>query len=207
MQGIYQNFAIGGETAFDEQVLDLLGVIPYKSGGLGLVVYRDSRDSDTMPTQGWLLSLNNMAYREALGGQDNFDVYRLDLRYFIEHGERNVFAVRQLNHLTDNAPTQVRAPVQLRGYKVGQYNAQYMSSLEGEDRFRLRERWTATLFAGVACLYGGGKDCVDSENIYPAVGAGIQYIVKPRERIVLNLEYAQGKAGNHGVYLKLGYAY
>ena len=39
------------------------------------------------------------------------------------------------------------------------------------------------------------------------MGAGIEYILKPKERIVLNLEYAQGKAGNHGVYLKLGYAY
>ena len=76
VQGIYQNFAVSGETGFDDQVLDILGVRPYKSGGLGLVVYRDSRDSENMPTRGWLLSLNNMAYRESLGGEDDFDVYR-----------------------------------------------------------------------------------------------------------------------------------
>jgi len=35
----------------------------------------------------------------------------------------------------------------------------------------------------------------------------VQYIVKAKEGIVLNLEYAQGKAGNYGVYLKMGYAY
>jgi hypothetical protein len=206
-QGIYQNFAIGGETAFDQEVLDILGVRPYKSGGLGLVVYRESRDSENMPTRGWILSLNNMAYRESLGGEDNFDVYRLDIRYFIEHGKGNVFAIRQLNHFTDNAPTQVKAPVQLRGYKLGQYNGEYMSSIEVEERLRLGEKWTATIFAGVACTYGGDQDCSDSANVYPAAGAGIQYILKPKEGIVMNLEYAQGKADNYGVYLKMGYAF
>lgn len=206
-QGIYQNFAVGGETAFDQEVLDILGVIPYKSGGLGLVIYHDSRDNDNRPTRGWLLSLNNMAYRESLGGQNDFDVYRIDLRYFKEHGQGHVFALRQLNHFTENAPTQVRAPVQLRGYKLGQYNGDYMSSLEVEERLRLGEKWTATVFAGIACLYGGGRDCSDSSSLYPAAGAGVQYILKPKEGIVLNLDYAQGKADNYAVYLKMGYAY
>jgi hypothetical protein len=82
-----------------------------------------------------------------------------------------------------------------------------MSSLEGEERFRLRERWTATLFGGAACLYGGGVTCSDKVNIYPTVGAGVQYVLKPEVGIVMNLEFAQGKDGNRGVYLKMGYSY
>jgi hypothetical protein len=149
-----------------------------------------------------------MAYRESLGGESDFDVYRLDIRYFIEQDHGNVFAIRQLNHFTNNAPTQVRAPVQLRGYKIGQYNADYMSSIEGEERFRLGESWTATIFAGVACLYGdGGGSCTENANLYPAGGAGIQYVLKPKEGIVLNLEYALGKDDNYGVYLKMGYGF
>ena len=66
---------------------------------------------------------------------------------------------------------------------------------------------TATIFAGVACLYGDGENCSDSENVYPAGGAGVQYILKPKEGIVLNLEYAQGEGGNYGVYLKIGYGF
>jgi hypothetical protein len=206
-QGVFQNTAIAGETEFDQDFLDILGIASYKSGGLGLVVYRDSRDSDTMPTHGGLINLNNVAYRESLGGQSNYDVYRLDIRYFIEHGDGNVFAIRQLNHFTDNAPTQVRAGVQLRGYKLGQYNGEFMSSIEGEERLRLGARWTATIFAGIACTYGDGQTCSDSANLYPAGGAGVQYVLKPKERIVLNLEYAQGNGSNHGVYLKMGYAF
>jgi hypothetical protein len=207
VQGIYQNFAIGGETAFDDQVIDVLGVRPYESGGIGVVAYHDSRDNENMPTQGWVLSLNNMAYRESLGGEDNFDVYRADFRYFLPHGKGSVLAVRQLNHLTQDAPTQVRAAVQLRGYKLGQYNGEYMSSIEFEERWRIAQKWTATLFVGVACTYGDDQSCSDSANRYPAWGAGFQYVLKPVQGIVANLEYAQGKDGNYGVYLKMGYAY
>jgi hypothetical protein len=82
-----------------------------------------------------------------------------------------------------------------------------MSSIEGEERLRLGARWTATVFAGIACTYGDGKSCSDGANIYPAAGAGIQYVLKPKEKIVLNLEYAQGDGSNHGFYLKMGYAF
>jgi outer membrane protein assembly factor BamA len=207
VQGLYQNFGISGETAMDDMVLDILGVKPYMSGGLGLVVQYDSRDNENMPTQGLLFTANNMAYRESLGGDDDFDVYRLDIRYFMPHGKGNVLAIRQLNHFTDNAPTQVNAPVQLRGYKIGQYNGKYMSHIEAEERWRFAAKWTATFFAGIACTYGGGKGCGDSANLYPMGGLGVQYVIKPKEGLVLNMEYAQGKADNKGAYLKIGYAY
>jgi hypothetical protein len=112
-----------------------------------------------------------------------------------------------LNHFTSDAPTQTKAPVQLRGYKIGQYTGEYMSHIELEERYRFAEKFTATGFVGVACIYGDGKNCSESENLYPAAGAGVQYLLKPKEGIVLNLEYAQGKSGNYGVYLKMGYAY
>ena len=207
VQGLYQNFGIGGETAFDDMVLDVLGVAPYKSGGLGLVAQYDSRDNENSPTQGWLATLNNMAYRESLGGENDFDVVRADFRYFMPHGKGNVLAFRQLNHFTDDAPTQVKAAVQLRGYKIGQYNSDYMSHIEVEERHRLAQRWTATVFLGIACVYGGGRNCSDSANLYPAGGVGVQYILKPKEGIVLNLEYVEGKDDNYGFYLKMGYAY
>jgi hypothetical protein len=37
----------------------------------------DSRDNEDMPTRGWLLNVNNLAYREALGGSSSFDAYRV----------------------------------------------------------------------------------------------------------------------------------
>ena len=206
-QAIYQNLAIAGQTPFDDEVLDILGIQPYKSAGVGVVVQNDSRDNENMPTRGWLLNLNNVAFRESLGGENDYDLYRAEFKYFIPHGNRNVFALRQLNHLTSDAPTAARAPVQLRGYKIGQYTGEYMSSIEAEERFRLGEKWTATVFAGVACLYGDGVSCTDNDNVFPMGGVGIQYILKPIQGIVANLEYAEGEGSSYGIYLKLGYAF
>jgi outer membrane protein assembly factor BamA len=207
VQALYQNFGISGETAFDDMVLDTLGVAPYKSGGVGLVAQYDSRDNENYPTRGLFLTLNNMAYRESLGGEDNFDVIRADFRYYLPHGKNNVVAFRQLNHFTNDAPTQVKAAVQLRGYKVGQYNGDYMSSIEAEERYKFAEKWTASAFLGIACVYGGSRSCSDSANQYPAGGVGVQYLLKPKEGIVLNLEYAAGKDSNYGFYLKMGYGF
>jgi len=207
LQALYTNYQIVGEDALDNQILNVLGITGFRSGGIGAVVMHDSRDIEKMPTKGWVMNVNNIAYREWLGGADNFDVYRLELMDYWEHWNGSVLALRQTNHWTVNAPPSAAASVNLRGYKQGQYLGTYMSSLETEERLRITETWGATAFAGIACLYGGGKTCGDSANLYPSYGAGIQYVVKPKEGILLNLEYARGKSDNYGVYLKMGYDY
>jgi hypothetical protein len=83
-----------------------------------------------------------------------------------------------------------------------------MSSIEAEERHRLAERWTATLFAGVACLYGADRGgCSKSDNRFPTVGGGVQYLLKPAQGIVANLEAAVGKDGNKALIFQMGYAW
>jgi hypothetical protein len=206
-QGLSTNYLVVGETAWDQQYLDILGITGFTSGGIGMLAYHDSRDDENGPRGGWLLNANNIAYREWLGGSQHFDVYRMDVRAFWSHGKGHVFGLRQNNQWTEDAPAAALAPVKLRGYKVGQYLGKYMSSIELEERARLAERWTSTLFAGVACLYGEHGNCSSDENVYPNWGAGIQYVLRPQERMVVNLEYAAGKEGNYGLYIKFGYGF
>ena len=125
---------------------------------------------------------------------------------FWKHGSGHVLAVRQYNWLTSDAPSAAQATVILRGYKQGQYLSPYMSSLEVEERLSFNARWGATLFAGAAGLYGEAPVPLD-RSIYPTVGAGVHFVLKPKERMNVNLEYAQGIEDNRGVYLKLGYAW
>ena len=207
VQGIYSNYQVLGESASDDQVLDILGLQGFKSAGIGLSIYHDSRDNENSPGKGVLVNVNNIAYRDWLAGSDNFDVYRVETRAFFQHGNGHVLAVRQFNKLTSDAPVGAFAAVQLRGYKAGQYLGEYMSSLEVEERFRLRPRWTSTVFVGVAMLYGDNPSGADFDNPYPDLGAGLQFVLKQKERIVVNLEAALGKDDNYGVYIKLGYAY
>ena len=206
-QALVTNYQMIGQTALDNDLLALLGLSGFEAGGVGLVLYHDSRDVLDSPKRGWLFNVNNVAYREAIKGDHDFDVYRADYRQFRSHGDGHVLALRQSNQWTVDAPPSAYAPVMLRGYTMGEYLGKNMSSIEVEERHRIAQRWTATLFAGAACLYGAGKSCSDSKNVFPSIGAGVQYILKPAQGIVANLEFAAGKDGNNGLLFKMGYAW
>ena len=206
-QVLATNYQIVGQTAMDDDLIAFLGLKGFEASGIGVVGQHDSRDRTDSPRQGWLLNFNNIVYRPKAEGSDNFSVYRLDYRQFWSHGEGHVLAVRQSNQWTQDAPLGANAPVQLRGYTVGEYLGQSMSSIEIEERHRFAERWTATLFGGVACLYGGDRSGCSGSDLFPSVGAGVQYVLKPEQGIVANLEFAAGKDGNRAVLFKMGYAW
>jgi hypothetical protein len=206
-QFVDSNYEILGATALDQENLQTLGLTPLRAGGIGVLANLDSRDSEYSPHHGWLVNINNIAYREWISGSENYDAYRADVRYYWGHGDGHVLAVRQSNQWTFDAPSSAYAPITLRGYKFGEYLGKYMSSLEAEERWHLADRWSATVFVGVGCLYGNDLKCSSSENIYPDVGAGVQYVIKVKQGMVLNLEYAKGKGDNQGVLLKFGYGF
>jgi hypothetical protein len=206
-QALSTNYQIVGQTALDDDLLGLLGLTGFKAGGVGLVGYHDSRERPDSPQGGWVLNFNNVAYRQSIEGGDNFDVYRLDYRHFWSHGDGHVFALRQSNQWTHDAPPGAYAPVLLRGYTAGEYLGKSMSSIEVEERHRLGERWTATLFGGVACLYGANRSGCSGSDLFPSAGGGVQYILKPAQGIVANLEFALGKDGNKALLFKMGYSW
>jgi hypothetical protein len=206
-QALATNYQIVGQTAMDDDLIAFLGLTGFEANGIGLVGQHDSRDRTDSPTRGWLLNFNNIAYRPKAEGSDNFSVYRLDYRQFWSHGDGHVLAVRQSNQWTQDAPLGANAPVQLRGYTIGEYLGKSMSSIEVEERHRFAERWTATVFGGVACLYGGNRSGCSRSDLFPSVGAGVQYVLKPVQGIVANLEFAAGKDGNRAVLFKMGYAW
>jgi hypothetical protein len=55
-------------------------------------------------------------------------------------------------------------------------------------------------------LYGEAPVTLE-RSIYPDIGAGVHYVIKPVQHMLVNLEYAQGIGDSRGVYMKLGYAW
>ena len=206
-QVLSTNYQIVGQTAMDDDLIAFLGLTGFEARGIGLVGQHDSRDRTDSPRQGWLLNFNNVAYRPKAEGADDFSVYRLDYRHFWSHGEGHVFALRQNNQWTRDAPPGAFAPVQLRGYTVGEYLGKSMSSIEIEERHRFAERWTATVFGGVACLYGANRSGCSTPDLFPSAGVGVQFVLKPAQGIVANLEFAAGKDGNTALLFKMGYGW
>jgi hypothetical protein len=206
-QGVGANYVVSGATETDQKILDLLGLTGVNTGGLGVALMHDSRDNQDMPVRGWYANLNNLANRTWLGADDDYGAYRLELKGFRRHGGGHVFAVRQNNQLTSHAPTSAEATIDLRGYKLEQYLARYMSSIEAEERIRFSRRWGATLFGGIGWLYGGSRAPFDNDGYYPSYGAGVQFVLKPEDHMLVNFEYAHGNENNYGIYLKFGYTW
>jgi len=207
VQAANTNYTISGDDVISDEILNKIGLVGFDSVGVGIAAHYDSRDNQNSPTSGHSLELNNLAYRKSFGGNNSFDTYNLHLKSFFEHGNEHVLALKLSGRWTSNAPSSGYSSVDLRGYTRGQYLAPHMTSLEIEERYSLYKRWTGTLFTGVACLYGGNISCDDSSNLYPAAGAGIRYLIKPEEKMVVAIDLAYGKSGNNGFYMKFGQAF
>ena len=205
-QFVATNYAIVGDS-FSQPILDFLGLNGFKSNGLGLTIEYDSRDNINSPQEGSFINLSNLVYREALGGDENFEVYDFQSRYYFQHLEKLVLAMRLDGRWTSSAPSGAYSSVDLRGYTMGQYLAPNSTSFEVEERLDIAYGIGATLFTGVSCLYDGLGDCSDTENLFPSIGGGLNYMIKKEEKMIVRLEGAVGKSDTYGIYLQFGRAF
>ncbi|MEE1674187.1 hypothetical protein SNR37_003623 [Agarivorans aestuarii] len=204
---ISTNYQISSDDPFTGDMLDLLGLTGFRSNGLGLVIQHDTRDNQNSPSIGHNLEAFNVAFREGLGGDVSFDSYTGSYAGFHNFDSPHVLAYRVKGRWTSDAPKSGYSSIELRGYTRGQYLAPHSTLAEVEGRFHIKGRFGANLFSGIACLYGSGTGCGNSENLYPNIGAGLTYQLKPEEKMVVRAEYAQGKSGNKGFYLQFGQAF
>ncbi len=206
-QATYTNYLIFSENGSVNDYLNLLGLTGFDSVGVGLVGMYDSRNNKNTPTSGIKFQVDNFAYRESLGGEESFDVYKAKFRHYLPQKNGHVLAYRVDGRWTDDASSGAYSSVDLRGYTQGQYLSPHASLVEVEQRWRLRERFGVNLFAGLACLYGGGNSCTDSDNLYPSVGVGGQFLINKAEQMSMSFDFAVGKEGNNGLYMRFGQAF
>lgn len=207
IQGIYTNYLIVGDNFATQELLKLLGLTGYDSGAIGLIAMFDSRNNQNAPTSGINFSIDNFAYRETFGGEENFDTLKIQFRQYLPHGDGHVFAYRVNGRWTSDAPVSGYSSVNLRGYVRGQYLAPHSLLIEGEQRWHLKDRFGLNVFAGMACLYGNDKNCGDRENIFFSAGIGGQYLLKESEQMMITIDYAEGEGDNNGFYLRFGQAF
>ena len=206
-QLIAMDYEISARDQFTQDLLESIGLTGFYSNGLGVVVERDSRDSQNSPQSGSHFTFNNTAFREVLGGDESFDSYAANYSSFWGHGSGHVVASRITGRWTQDAPVSGYSSVELRGYTRGEYLAPHSSTIEVEERYALNEKWGATAFLGAACLYGNDASCADQDSWFPAAGAGLTYMIKAQERMVVRAEIAIGKSDNNGFYIQFGNAF
>ena len=216
-------------------MIDQVGFMGFDAKGAGLVIDFDTRDNVRNPSGGSYASLYNVAYRgdetESLSSpilpgldqpaisagqrQKDFDVYHFDARTYIGLGrllksERATLALEVRNRWTRDAPLSGYSSISLPGYTKGNYLGEDYSHLQFDLRLSLGARWGAVFFGGVGCLYGedvSGRSSSCQDNVYPALGGGISYLLKPETGIVVRAEVAKGTGDNSALYLRFGHPF
>ncbi|MEH6649018.1 MAG: hypothetical protein V7707_03210 [Motiliproteus sp.] len=203
-QLVSTHYDIAGGDSESQEILDELGLEGFDSNGLGIALAYDSRDNQNSASSGVALDLNNVAYRKSFGGDVSFDAYTGKVSTYRQHGNGHVLAMRTEGRWTNDAPNSGYSSVSLRGYSRGQFLAPHMTMVEAEERYKLADKWTWNAFGGLACLYGNGLSCSSSDNLYPSIGSGISYTVKPEQKMVIRADIAIGKGESQGFYLQFG---
>jgi outer membrane protein assembly factor BamA len=202
-QLVSTNYAIGAE-GFLDPFLDLIGLTGFDSVGAGLVGEYDSRDNVRNPTEGRKFTIHNIAYRESLGGDESFDVYSIEYNEYKRIKKSHVLAWQVKGRLTEDAPIGGYSSVELRGYVRGNFLAPNYAQVQLEDRFSFNSEWGMSVFGGVGCLFDQFSDCDDSDALYPSVGVGAIYTLKPEAGIVMRAEIAVGESEEYVGYISFG---
>jgi hypothetical protein len=204
---VKNDYAMLGTNDIADSILEELDLEGFNSNALGLKALYDSRDNTQSPSSGRLFMANQFAYREAFGGEEGFDVYSAQYRQYFPQADGSVFAARVAGRVSHDAPRSGYSTLRLRGYVPGEFREPHSLSVEGEERYVLSERWRLAAFAGLGCLFEHIDDCGDTGKLYASGGVGVHYVLRPREKMIVRLDYARGEGGTEGLYVKFGQSF
>jgi hypothetical protein len=90
----------------------------------------------------------------------------------------------------------------LRGFPYAKYINKQASSIQGELRYKLTEKWAANLFAGLGWTSGEPRDLYKGPTI-PTGGFGVRYLIAEEQKMYLGMDLAFGP-GSTALYFRLG---
>jgi hypothetical protein len=174
-----------------------------------LAVSYDTRDANFGPRTGSYANLTAAFPSEALGGTFSYQRYFAQANHYLPVREKHTVAFGlTLCGVTEEAPFYAQclygaggAP---RGYVAGQYRDQAMYVAQAEWRTQVAARWGATAFAAIGQV---GQHFGALEDLLPAAGVGVRFLVAPEHRVNLSADLAWNKDGETSFYLRIGEAF
>jgi len=178
------------------------------SAGVEFAMLYDSRDNILNARHGLYLEFTHGFYGKALGGKQEFQLTRFDLRYFLQPF-KNLDDVIGFNILGKASHKDVPFSELalfggneiLRGYIEGRYVDRNIIAGQIEYRKNLKGR------LGMVAFIGGGDVASRMENfnignIRPNFGAGLRFLLDKEERLNVRLDWGFGEDTNN-VYLNI----
>lgn len=190
------------------------GVIAGSSGSdvlsteLGIVI--DSRDNLAAPRSGTYARLVPSVASKALGADFAFRRLTLDARRYQTFATNHVAALQlQYDAIAGIAPfdqmPMIGADTAMRGYPRGRYRDRHAVTAQAEVRSAHWRRIGAVAFAGAGTVAPAFSK-LGTQTWYPSVGAGLRYVLSPRERTVARLDLGIGR-GSFGINVGIGEAF
>ncbi len=175
------------------------GALGSTSAGVQLAMIYDNRDNLLNAKEGVYLQLTHGFYGTLLGGTQQFELTRFDLRYYTQplKSSSSVLAFQlqaQFSH--GDTPLlelgRLGGDVTMRGYFEGRFTDRHLIATQVEWRQKISRLWGVTAFAGL----GGVAPTVDQfsfDFVRPAVGIGIRFLVDPVEDLNVRLDFGRGQ--------------
>lgn len=183
------------------------------SVGAELAVLYDSRSNILNARNGWYLELTHGFYGKMLGGTNDYELTRFDLRHYFDISKNNtdVLAFQFIGHFSHrDVPFSELALFGsseiLRGYREGRYVERNMLAGQVEYRKHFKNtRWGTVAFVGAGDVYQNLND-FKAGNLRPNFGVGVRFLLDQKENLNVRLDWGFGDASNN-LYLNIAEAF
>lgn len=168
----------------------------------------DNRDTIFTPNSGFNSSLGVSLFRKAVGGDTNFEKYKIKVIYFMPLAKTFVLGLRgnveTVGGDRKDIPFYQYPFVDLRGIPVMRYQGRTVAVAETELRWNFTNRWSIVGFGGVGRTKGVKADN-PVDTVY-SKGMGMRYFIARRFGAHVGFDIAKGPEDT-AFYLQFGHAW
>ncbi len=181
--------------------------------GVEVAALYDDRDVILNAQEGWYAEFTHGKYFDALGGTQDFNLTRFDVRHFIKMSQRNndVLAFQVVGRtVRGNQPFSeysfFGSSEIMRGYQEGRFVDRDMLASQVEYRKRFNDlRWGAVVFLGAGDVYNN-VDEFQFKNLKPNYGVGLRWMLDKSENLNIRVDWGFGN-GTNNLYLGIAEAF
>ena len=181
--------------------------------GLGPSFLFDSRDVIINAYKGTYLEVGSYFNHKSIGSEFNFNRYSLDVRKFLalDKDNKHVLAFQGRGVFeTGDVPFRELAWFgghrNMRGFYEGRFRDKNMVLAQAEYRLHFAKRHGVVLFGSAGQVSPEIDDLAFDRNHY-GTGIGYRFMLNPKDRINIRVDYAVGTGGTSGLYFAIGEAF
>jgi hypothetical protein len=168
---------------------------------LGVHLNRDTRPNQFYPTAGTVFDFTSDFFSQALGSKYSFQSYKVTFDKYGSLGDTQTLAYNAFFCAVGGDPPFYENCIygtnsELRGYTAGRYLDRYMIATQLEYRLVLPKRFGLVAFGGIGEVAPGGGHLFRTNQILPAGGGGVRFMLSKQYHVNLRADIGLGKNGH-----------